>query len=251
MLRPVYLASLVCGSIALGGCIIDTVPTPEDGKGDKTPGGSDFGPAPDGGTGPGLPAGATESPPANVFYTRYPGGNAVLVVGREGAVPPSVLVGLDNVTEPGAARRQAANNGSFSLSVDAAVGDILWLRYWTGDVAGSGAYFAVQQESIPVAEATVTLEAGVQSSAPGAAPVISAAAEPSQIVPVSGGPGALPPRITVVVVNPHDGATTATVGLDGSFMARLPGGSGGTLILFAVDPGVSAAGGPPVTIQIL
>jgi hypothetical protein len=238
--RIVNALLLLPAGAALGGCIIGTIPTPDD----RSPASSDFGgdPNPTSGTGSTIDI-------ASIFYSSYAGVTALLVVGAEGAVPASVTVGVENPRTQGEARRPATANGSFSLSIDAEGGDVLTLKYWRAGVAQDEVPIGVRPSSVAAIQASVDLAAAAAPSSAGHVISVSPP-DTAGIVQVDGPPETVAAGITVVVSNPAGPSTRADATLTGSFSARLPAASGDTLVVFAVEPGTSQAGGPPATIRV-
>jgi hypothetical protein len=237
-------------AVVLTGCIIDTVPTPED-----RPPSNDGGPvAPTGATGATGSFGGLAL--SSVYYTLYPGSSAILLAGARSAAPGAGYVGVENPRTRSWVRRESLADGSFSLSVDATVGDVLRLVYYTLDasqnaVVLSQAYLEVRPASTDAISASVDVST---SASPGAGGTVGVSATAPDAVSgkstVSGVAGVVRPGIVVVVVNPHGSASAVAAALDGSFATTISAKHSDLLVIFAVEPAVSQAGGPTTTISV-
>jgi hypothetical protein len=231
--------------LATTGCIIDTVPTPEDnlnGNGGPPPTASD------------APYGSLVL--SDVYYALYQGSSAILIAGAPGAVPGHGSVGVQNPRTSGWVQRQSLADGSFSLSIDARVGDTLRLMYYQLDASQKAVvlaqdYLTVRPSSTDAVTASVDLSTSASPGAGGVVGVTASAVDAvSGLSTVVGLPGVVPPGIVVVVVNPSGGASAVAAGLNGSFSTTIAAKHLDLLVIFAVEPAVSQAGGPTATISV-
>ena len=237
--------------LASTGCLIDTVPLPED---QKT--------TPETGTANGWGLGINVSA---IYYTEQP----TFLVGTEGAVRSRAEVWVTDLNSAfnWQTATHAAANGSFNLPLNAQTGDELEISMVVSGVEldsttlqltppSSDAYRANSDLSNYAAPPNGSGSDGHGECAngicgtPGVTLVVTAP-DSLGLVTVSGPPGAVAETITVVVADLTGGASTAATRFpDGSFNARLPGNSGDQLALFAVDSASSNAGSTPTTLFV-
>jgi hypothetical protein len=217
----------------LGGCIIDTVPLPEQQQSE------------DGDVAEGQVGIRVES----LYWSDAP----LLLVGTESAVPASMTVAVVN---PDRAYWQgtatSTDNGSFNMSLNAALGDRIEMSILAGNVVIDSVDLLL--ESAP--EASSDSSGDDMGETPEGAWLESGsvtAGEPDGdgIALVSGTAGSVAQGMTVVVANRTLGnSTAAQANPDGSFVAHIPAESGNELTLFAVETTSSHTGTTPLQVFV-
>ena len=249
------LWSIVLAVAVSGGCIIDTVPTPDD-----TP----RRPAQDGTGGTGYENGDDSGVPAvpgaaidgtSIFYSAYSAVPVVLIVGAEGAVAGLGAIEVENSSRGVFTTRASSANGSFSLIVDGAVGETLVLSFVQNDVRLDTLQIAIEPGSSAATENSRNM-AGAPPDANaggsmGSTLVFVTAPDAAGFVTVYGVAGSVVQGITVAITDSSTGAaTSAAANVDGSFESRLPASTGDEIIIFAVEPAASNSGGATLTIYV-
>ena len=223
----------------LSDCVIET-------KNDRRHGGGDFG----------------DEMPAALDI------NAALLF-TAGTDSPVFLVGAETAMEPGAKVRvinparsnwlgeaDVAGDGSFSLPVNGALGEQVSVLEILDGITREGLTLTIGSPSVDAYAAQSSFDTYVDTT--GTDPANADLATVGAVVvypPDSTGNvtviGTSRAGMLVVVTNLTLGnATTATVALDGSFTARLPGAVGHELGLFAVEPATSNAGPAPIRVVV-
>jgi len=225
-------------SLALSGCIIDTVPLPELRDKNAPPG---F----DGRVNSGQSAIQADA----LFWTDTP----AILVGAEWSVPALLTVVVLN---PDRAHWQAttasSSNGSFNLPLNAGLGDEIEVSILSGNAEIDSVQLRLEPSSVAANEANGDLDASYDDGLLGggfdpSSSVGVATPDVGGVVTITGPAGTVAYGIAVVVANLDGGTSTVTyANADGSFIARIAAVSGDELSIFAVEPASSNGGGIPI-----
>jgi hypothetical protein len=235
--------TIVAGLALLQGCIIDTVPIPDDRNASadaKAPGAA----------APAIDASA-------LCYSTDP----VILVGFEGALPGAGEVRVVNPARQNWTSALRSNaDGSFAMPLNAAIGDEVELSFSNASTQPSAIVLrllppsdAARQASNEVLSASAgDNPAGVADSTFGAISATSPDADGMTTVSgpaatIASGTGA---AVTVIVANATRGLIAkGAVADDGSFSIRLPASSGNELKLFAIAT-ATQNGGTALTLVV-
>ncbi len=234
-----HVLVLLWGCLAAG-CIIDTVPMPEEQPTIDTP------PDDAGGRQPGL---------IN-SYAIYYSSDPVLLAGAEGAVGGAGTVIVDNpARQSWRGQILSAPNGSFALAINAQVGDEIQLSFAVGGIIVATETLRIEAGSVEAVAATPSFAAGDANGGTATPPpsVLLTATPPDGQgrTTVSAPANSFTFGLTVVVANIDGGCATAvSVQSDGSFVASLPATSGDRVQVFAVESASSNGGGSPVMMVV-
>lgn len=190
-----------------------------------------------------------------IFYSFYSedSGGPVLIAGAPTALPGAGRLLVSNLTRPQhAAQAQVATDGSFNVPLNAAMGEQVQLTYVVDDQVRTQLTLSLYATGARAEAAADGLDASLDSSLPagseygGASPPDGAG-----LVLVTGPAGTIEGGLGVVVANVTLGTCGfGTAAADGSFAIQVQGRSGDQLLVFAVDPQTSPAGGPAVTLYV-
>ncbi len=259
MTNQFYSLLLFLCTINLVGCVIDTVPLPENSKESSTSADSEAGAFgdPNEDQADSDQGNSTESSPStpedasqtivginldSIYYSDEP----VELVGAPGALSGEGTLRIET-TNSWAVEVATTADGTFAVQIEARLDDTIALFYTDANGEEYSASLSLSPGSVDAYSATATLSGASSDAAEQS--YITLTRENSGVV-LQVAPGTLSPGIGVVVGNSALGTSAFSMAeANGSLEISLKADSGDELIVFAVEPGASRGGGTPIALD--
>lgn len=240
---------LLVVALLMSGCVIDTVPIPEDTT--RTPAETNGGtkesrepgtPSPAPGDTGGMDVAASDAAaidPSAIFHSN----SKIFLVGAPGAVSGKGSVRVE-VGDTWAEDVKSTAAGTFVVRVKGTVNDDVLITYTNPQEASASVTLELTPGSVDAHEATSVLREGDH-----AALRIRREGEDGGLL-ISAAPGTLSQGISIVAANRQSGQTAmAAVRANGGFNLRLGANQDDALVFFAVERASSHGGGAPMELS--